>query len=54
MKHNKSNIAFVHEIVIIFVHLLEATNVISSFNLKIELQKLIPDAMFIPWIYRSP
>ena len=48
MKHNKSNIAFVHEIVIIFFHLLESTNVISSFNLKIESQKLIPDVMFVP------
>ena len=50
MKHNKSNTAFLHEIVIIFspIYLSEATYVISSFNLMTELQELIPDAIIIP------
>ena len=44
-----------HEIVIIFsaIYLSKATYVISSSNLRTELQKLPPDAMIIPWIYRS-
>ena len=39
MKHNKSNTAFLHEIVFIFspIYLSEATYVISSFNLMTEL-----------------
>ena len=39
LKHNKSNTAFLHEIVIIFspIYLSEATYVISSFNLMTEL-----------------
>ena len=39
MKRNKSNTAFLHEIVIIFapVYLSEATYVTSSFNLMTEL-----------------
>ena len=50
MKHNDSNTAFLHEIVIIFspIYLSEATYVISSFNLMAELYKLIPDAIIIP------
>ena len=56
MKHNKSNTAFLHEIVITFspVYLSETTYVISSFKLRKELLELIPDAIIIPWIYRSP
>ena len=47
MKHNKTNTAFLHGIVIIFspIYLSEATPVISSFNLMTE---LIPDAIIIP------
>ena len=39
MKHNKSNTAFWHEIVIIFskIYLSEATYVISSFSLMTDL-----------------
>ena len=39
MKHNKSNTPFLQEIVIIFskIYLLEATCVISSFNLMTDL-----------------
>ena len=39
MKHNKSNTAFLHAVVIIFspIYLSEATDVISSFNLITEL-----------------
>ena len=42
MKHNKSNTAFLHEIVIIFspIYLSGATYVISSFNLITVLQEL--------------
>ena len=50
MKHKKLNATFVHEIVIIFseIYLSKATYVISSSNLRTELQKLLPDAMIIP------
>ena len=56
MKHNKSNTTFVHEIVIIFspIYSSETTDMISSFNLRTELLKLIPDAIIIPLIYISP
>ena len=39
MKHNKSNTAFLHEIIIILsqIRLSEATYVIGSFNLMTEL-----------------
>ena len=39
MKHNKSNTAFMREIVIIFspIYLSEATSVISLFSLMVEL-----------------
>ena len=49
VKHNKSNTAFLHKIIIIFspFYLSEATYVISSFNMRTELQKLIPEAMII-------
>ena len=51
IKHNKSNTAFLHDIVIIFspFYLSETTYVISSFNLMTvyKLQKLIPVAMII-------
>ena len=49
MKHNKSNGAFLHEIVIILtpIYLSEATYVISTFNLMTELYELIPDAIII-------
>ena len=51
VKH--SNKAFLHEIAAIFspFYLSETTYVISSFSLKIELQKLTPAAMIIPWTY---
>ena len=54
MKDKKLNATFVHELVIIFsaIYLSKATFVISSFNLRTELQKLLPDVMIIPWIYR--
>ena len=50
MKHKKLNATFVHGIVIIFsaIYLSKATYVISSSNLRTELQKLLPDAMIIP------
>ena len=50
MKRNKSDTTFVHEINVIFslIYLSEATYVISSFNLRTELKKLIPNAMIIP------
>ena len=50
MKQNKSNTAFLREIVVIFslIYLSEDTYVISSFNLMTELQELIPDAIVIP------
>ena len=50
MKHNKSNTAFLYEIVFIFfpIYLSEATYVISSFNLMAELYELLPDAIIIP------
>ena len=50
IKHNKSNIAFLHEIVIIFsaIYLSEATFMINSFDLMTELQELFPDAINIP------
>ena len=50
MKQNKSNTAFLREIVVIFslIYLSEDTYVISSFNLMTELQELIPDAIIIP------
>ena len=35
------------------IYLSEATFVVSSFNLKTDLSKLISDAVIIPWIYRS-
>ena len=59
MKHDKSNTAFLHEIVNIFslisaIYLSEVTYVISSFILMTKLQELIPYATNIPWIYRSP
>ena len=56
MTHNKSNTGFLHEAAIIFspMHLSEATYMISSFNLITELEELIPDAIIIPWICRSP
>ena len=56
MKHNKSNMAYLHEIIIIFfpVHLSEATYMISSFNLMAEFKELITNAIIIPLIYRSP
>ena len=46
MKHNKTNTAFLHEIVIIFspIYLAEATPVIRSFKLMTE---LMPDAIII-------
>ena len=42
--------------VIIFspIYSSEVTYLISSFNLRINWWMLIPDAMTIPWIYRSP
>ena len=54
MKDKKLNATLVHELVIIFsaIYLSKATFVISSFNLRTELQKLLPDVMIIPWIYR--
>ena len=56
MEHNKLYTTFVHEIVIIFspIYSSEVTYLISSFNLRINWWMLIPDAMTIPWIYRSP
>ena len=50
MKHNKSNTTSLHEIAIIFssIYSLEATYLISSFNLRKKLKNLIPDAMIIP------
>ena len=56
MKFNKSNTAFLREIVIIFssIYLSEATYVVSSFNLITELKVLIPDVIIIPWIYKPP
>ena len=56
MKHNKSNMAYLHEIIIIFspVHLSEATYMISSFNLMAEFKELIANAIIIPLIDRSP
>ena len=50
MKHNKSNAAFLHDIVIAFfpVYLSETTYVISSFTLRTELLELIQDAIIIP------
>ena len=48
MKHNKSNTAFLHEIVIFSrIYLSEAIYMISSFNLMVELQELIPNAIII-------
>ena len=45
-----------HELVIVFspIYLSEATYVISSFNLMTELRELIPDAIIIQGIHRSP
>ena len=56
MKHNKSKTAFSLEIVIIFSPIIyqRPLILISSFNLMTELQELIPDAIIIPLIYRSP
>ena len=55
IKHNKSNTTFLHEIVIFPpFYFSETTYVISSFNLRIELQNLVADAIIIPLIYRSP
>ena len=49
IRHNKSNAAFLHDIVIFSpFYLSDATFVISSFKLGPELQKLISDAMIIP------
>ena len=50
MKHNKSNTALLHEIVIIFskIYLSEATYVIISLNLMTDLSEIIPDAIIIP------
>ena len=50
MKHDKSNAAFLNEIVIIFskIYLSEAIYVISSFSLMTGLKEVIPDAIIIP------
>ena len=50
MKHNKSNTAFLHEIVIIFsaIYLSEATYMISLFNLITDIKAAVPDAIIIP------
>ena len=52
MKHDKSNVAFLHEIVIIFSKIYlsdtEAIYVISSFSLMTGLKEVIPDAIIIP------
>ena len=49
MKHNKSNTALLHEIVIFSrIYLSEAIYMISSINnLMAELQELIPNAIII-------
>ena len=54
MKFNKSNTAFLHEIIIIFSPLyILKTTVITSFNQSAELKELKADPMIFPWIYRS-